>query len=193
MAEPAAAFPNFEPKRVKVFGVMHIVFGGLGFGQVLGNLAMTPFQKQIMSFSSMGSPDEVMEAQLVMMEKLKPFTWISIVITLILASLIMRAGLRLVKKKPGALPASNLYAWCSIGAKAILLILFFVMVQPIYNEMFESMFDDTTPGADEALLVMRIATSVGGILGPLVTMVYPILALTMLNKKIVKDYFSGLQ
>lgn len=187
---PSGGPPPLEPKRIKVFGVLHIVFGSLGLLQVLMNLAMMPFQEKLMTMSAGGSED-LAGLQLAIADKLKPYTWIAMGLGVIVAGMILRAGIGLVTKKKNSLAASNQYAWVSIGVKLLSLVLFVVLVLPAYNEMFESMVVPSAPGGGNILMVMKVSASIGGIVGPVLMCVYPILALVMLNKPLVKDFLAA--
>ncbi len=194
-AGPGGEFPNPEPKRIKVFGVMHIVFGALGFLHVLWGLVSVVFpgiQESMMTLSSAGAPEGMYELQMDLVKKLAPYTWISLLLIVVVAGLMMRAGIGLVKQKRGAVGASNLYAWVSLATKLVMLLLFFAVVQPAYDALFEGMIDSTAPQAKAMLGMMRILTAATGVLGPVLMSIYPILALVMLNKPVVKNYFSGL-
>lgn len=191
-AGPAPGFPNLEPKRIKVFGVMHIVFGGMGLLQLLFGvlMAVSGLQEKLLKLSSAASPPGTFELQMEMTERLQTYTWISWGIMCILGVLLLKAGIGLVRKKKESVAASNLYAWTSIGMKVVMLILFFTMALPAFNEMFESLVDSSVAGGKATLMTMRISSAVGGVLGPVLGAIYPILALVMLNKPVVRDFFK---
>jgi len=97
----------YQPKSIKVFGILHLVFGGLGILYSFFNTVSLFFQKKIASLQGTGLPPEeakdMQEAYLKLHEKLFPVTLLSHLLGLILAILLIIAGLALVKLKANAL------------------------------------------------------------------------------------------
>ena len=74
---PLAAPPVYEPKRLKVFGIIHIVLGGLGLLYGLFQIAMLPFQEKMTRATAQGQPEEFIEAQIQMQKDMAGFSWLT--------------------------------------------------------------------------------------------------------------------
>ena len=151
---------------------------------------METLQEKFLKLSSAASPAGTYELQVEMTERMETYTWITWGITCIIGVLLLKAGIGLVRKKKESVAASNLYAWTSIGMKVVMLILFLTMALPVLNEMFEGWVDSSVPGAEAMLMTMRITMAVTGVVVPALGAIYPILALVMLNKPVVWDFFK---
>lgn len=181
------ASPMLEPSAVRVFGIMHLVFGGFGllFGawNVLGN-------KMNSMFLDPKAPGY--EAQLRYMEEVR---WVSIltgIFMIVLAGLLLVAGIKLVRSRPDGVAWSNRYAWASIATKLVSLVIAVAVLLPAMRRMIGGIMPPTPgmpPGTAEAFSnIMQMAISVGSVAGPLVSCVYPGLALYFLSRPPVKEW-----
>ena len=127
---PSSSVADVEPGRIKVFGIIHIIFGGLGlvgsaFG-VVALLALNPVLSWMEEMIRQDSPpgdvagEEVVAvlesfgAMRTLLNDLALLNWVSSVTGLAVAVLILWAGIRLVKRRKDAVRCSNIYTWASI-------------------------------------------------------------------------------
>jgi len=193
VAPPPLAMPSAEPASIKVFGILHLVLGGLGILTGLWGVVSSVFSS---SFVGIGVPageetEVLLEAQRAYMEEI---TWVGVlgsVFTLVLAGLLIVAGLGLVRKRPAGLRWSNRYAWTSIATKLVNMVLAVLVTVPAVNRMLDAMMADSGAGADSIGTVMRVTTTVGSLAGPLVMMSYPIVTLVLLNRRPVREFFEA--
>ena len=94
----------------------------------------------------------------------------------------------LVKRRLGAVKISNIYAWLSISLKAVMVLLFFVVTKPAFEEIFAPLAEIDDQMVQMQITIQRITQTVSGVLGPPLMMIYPILALFLLNKPVVLDH-----
>ena len=190
---PPPLYPGaLEPGRIKVFGIIHTLFGVLGVINVVGALGWLVFHEQIMGFTNAGGPPELMAAQEKFHGDLAPHSWISLVISFIVSLLILRAGIALLKRRRSAVRVSNTYAVASLLAKVVGALLFFVMVMPVANGALDTVLGEGIPEPDvEAILAgARIAMVVGGVVFPLIGAIYPLCSILMLNNPPVKEFLG---
>jgi cytochrome bd-type quinol oxidase subunit 2 len=136
---------------------------------------------------------EMVAAQMEMMDKLQPYTYLTQFLGVVLAILIIRAGLALVKSQKGALKKSNQYACASLVVKGIILVLALLVFIPASNAMYEQMFSGigaSTSSAGQGIQAAKTMGAVGNVVGPVLGAVYPILALVFLNKEKIKSYLA---
>ena len=99
----------------KVFGILHLVFGGIGVLYGLYAIVSAIFSDQLQEFSFATYPDESKDA---MMEAMQPLydtqVWdlASSCFSMVLAVLLILAGFKLVKYNRKGLKISNLYSAC---------------------------------------------------------------------------------
>ena len=178
-----------EPPAVKVFGILHLVFAGIGvigaawgvFMAVAGN----PFMKLSPQMSAQ------MDAQIAMQEKINPMTITSAILSLLVAVPMIIAGIQLLKKRRNALRWSNGYAWSSIGAKLVNLIMTLTILVPAMQEMTQGMLAHSKAPAPVSGIMSGFMAG-GAIIGVLVSSVYPILTLVLLNRPATKAWFACL-
>ena len=196
LPQPAVgSVADIEPGRIKVFGVIHIVFGSLGLMNVVGMIGMEIFREPFIRLTGRGSSEEWIAVQVQMYRDLSPSTWISIVISLIVSALILQAGIALVRRRQSSVGASNTYALASLIAKGASVLLFYVMVMPVMSRHLEPLLNESIPGSDPADLApvlagIKIAMVVAGVLAPLLGAIYPLCTLVMLNKPQVKEFLA---
>lgn len=175
-----------EPAVVKVFGILHLVFAALGIISAIWGLfivfAGNPFLKMAPS-----SPE--IQAQLDMQAKLNPMTIATNTLSLFVAALMIIAGIQLVKNRKTALKWSNWYAFASLGAKAISLVLVILFVVPAMREIARTMIPGSASGGEGAMGMMMAGGAIGSVA---VTCIYPILTLILLNRPKVKAWFAHL-
>lgn len=179
------------PPAVKVFGILHLVFAGLGVISALWALFIAlvgnPFLKIAGSTGELGGQ---LEAQIAMQAKINPVSITSSALSLLVAVPMIVAGVLLLKERKNALKWSNAYAWSSLGAKVINLILTATILVPAMQEMMRDI-TKSTPMPGQASDIMSLAMSGGAIGGVLISCAYPILTLAILNRPATKEWFAG--
>lgn len=175
-----------EPAVVKVFGILHLVFAGLGiFGAAWGLFivfAGNPFLK-------LAPATPQMQAQIDMRTKLDPMTLATNGLSLLIAVPMIVAGIQLLKNRKTALKWSNLYAYASLGVKAITLVLVVLFVVPSMTEVGKTLLPSSSPGGENIMGSVMAGAAIGGVI---VSCIYPILTLILLNRPRVKAWFAQL-
>ncbi len=176
-----------QPQTVKIFGIMHVLLGVYGLGATaLGILTVwvgNPVYK-FMPKTPVLAKQMQMEAQ--MQDRMMVASVIALGMTVVLAVLILLAGIKLLKKRRGGLVWSNRYAWASLAAKVVTLVLTFLYTIPAMREIA---VDPALPAAAQA--VMRSTMAIGAVVGVVVTCIYPILTLILLNRPSTKAWFAN--
>ncbi len=180
-----------EPGVIKVFAIIHLVFAGLGvlagIWSIVASFVLKAFFGRISAEVGSEVPEtaEVFEQQMAMMDSTK---WINIlggVFALVLAAMLFVAGMGLLRRQMKGLIWSNRYAWTSISFKVVNLLLTVLFVYPMMQKMVPN------EGGDAEAVGMMVGGLIGGVLGSLVPMVYPILALVLLNREPVRRYLES--
>ncbi len=189
---PSLSPGNPEPGRIRVFGIIHLVFGGLGVISALGGILWLVFQEEIMGVTNTGEPPELVAVQEKLHRDVASHSWISIVFSLIVSILILRAGIALMKRRRSSVRLSNTYAFASLVAKVVGVFLFFVMVVPVVSGALETMLGESIPDPDaQAVLAgIKILMVVAGVLFPLMGAIYPLCTILMLNKAQVREFLE---
>jgi len=187
---PLVAF-HAEPPVVKVFGILHLVLAGVGLSGALLGVAITLLGNPFLKLA--GNSPEVraqVEAQMSIHEKMAPMNIVGGILSIVVAIPMSVAGIKLLKKRRDCLTWSNAYAFTSLGAKAVSLVLAFTLVVPSVNGMMSEVVKG--PAAEGAAKMVSGFVSVFAIITILVTCIYPVVALLMLNKPQVKAWAAGL-
>ncbi|MBK1815914.1 hypothetical protein JIN84_09810 [Luteolibacter yonseiensis] len=172
-----------EPTVVKVFGILHLVFAGLGILGGLWGLFATLFADRLMKLlPSSPELDQQIQAQAAMQEKFHVTSLASSTLTLLVAVPMIIAGIQLLKHRKTALKWSNIYAFSSITTKALNLAITLLFVFPAMRQM--------TSGLGSSPMT---ATMTGGAVGSMLALsAYPVLTLILLNRPPVKAWFKQL-
>lgn len=174
----------------KVFGILHLVFGGLGLVFGVIGIAGTVFKEKLEAMQFAAYPKEVREG---MREAMQPLyetqKWdvLSAAGSLVLAVLLIVAGLKLVKYRTQGRKISNIYSGLSILHKLFGIAIVLLVKAPVMREVGEALErmsgqTDVNMGA-----MMGPFAIISGIATAVVMMVYPILSFFMLGKKQVRD------
>jgi cytochrome bd-type quinol oxidase subunit 2 len=186
---PVAPVPGMEPPAIKVFGVIHLVFAGLGF--LTGAWSLVSFFL-VGLFVNPKTPGY--EARMKMQTDLR---WISLmtgIFVLGLATLLLISGLKLVRSQPGGIRWSNRYAWASICTKVISMVVTLIWVVPVTKKvMEETMGSAGLPGGAERGMVSAMSSMVAmsSVITPLISCIYPVLALYFLNRRDAKEWSAA--
>ncbi|BCX46849.1 hypothetical protein HAHE_07570 [Haloferula helveola] len=180
----APEFPDQPPPAIKVFGIIHLVLAGLGvvsaimaavgmlFLGKLGSLASGP------AGSSAGGEFDALQGY---MAEIAWFSFLSTGFTLVLAALLLVAGIKLVKKRRNAVTWSNGYAWTSIVMKVASLVITVVFIMPAAARMNQAIGGDT----------QETLSNISTFFGSAVSFAYPVVALILLNRTPVKRYLDS--
>lgn len=188
------AVPILEPKSIKVFGILHLVFGIIGvLGLIWGVINL--FVGDALAKMQAAGDEQLYELQKGMQEELKVPTIISLVLSVVVTSLILRAAFKLLKARKDAVQASTQYSLASIATKGIGLILALTYTIPTLNRYFDQLTEELGGGAggSSATTVMemtKVSTATMGVISPILMCIYPILSWVLLKKKPVTDYLA---
>lgn len=189
---PPSLPPGPAPQAVKVFGILHLVFAGFGFVFGIWGLVSIKF---VAIFQVSTPADPMMVAQRKYMEDLWPVTVMQSIFSMGLAALLLVAGIKLVRAIHDGVMWSNRYAWTSITAKMISLVVTVAYVLPLTNRMMSEVFTNTKgmPAGTANMMtgVMKSMNSLASVASPVVACIYPLLALYFLSRPAVKDWVAS--
>ena len=187
-----------EPQAVKTFGVIHLIFAGLGFITGLWNLASFFFASMMGAFFKDPALGAQMQRQMEMQAEMQmQLRWVSLmtgIFMLGLAVLLLISGLKLVSSNPDGIPWSNRYAWTSIATKLVSMAVAIGWVVPKTKAMMEQVMTGSgmPPGAGQGMVnAMSGFMSISSVLTPLFSCTYPVLALYVLNRPAVKEWSAS--
>lgn len=179
--------PLFEPPAVKVFGILHLVFAGLGILSAIWGLVMTFVGNPFLKFSP---PSAQLDAQIALQERLAPMTGTNAILSLLVAVPMIIAGIRLLKKRGSGLKWSNIYGISSLLAKAVNAVFTLVIYVPAMHEMTRTIVGSSpAPGGFSEIMSASIAG--GALIGIVISCVYPGLTLFLLNRPAARAWFAS--
>ena len=206
---PPSSVADIEPGRIKVFGIIHIIFGALGLLGALSTVVMLLLVNPVLLwFEDLikqevppeGAADPAVVALIdyigsmrTLMSDLSVLYWVSGVTGLVVAVLILRAGMRLVRKRRDAVACSNGYTYASIAKWVLYLGLYLVTAPAAMRRYYEAMEDMMAAGGAAPPGMMQLQEAIGtvsSVLTAVLAMVYPVLAYVMLNKPMVKEFLA---
>lgn len=175
------------PGQIKVLGVLHLVLAGVGVLLVLYALVSRHFSKVLLSAQQTAGGLQETQARFTqaITESAERFNWFSYASSVLLAVLLVVAGIGLLKSRRSGLAWSNRYAWTSIGLKIVNLILCVTMVIPEMNRVLAE-FDGQGPEFKMLASIMKPAMIATLVVTPIVSCVYPVLVLVLLNRESVR-------
>lgn len=173
-----------QPQQVKIFGIIHVVLGGYGVLTVLWALVAVFAANLFIKF--MGNTPE-MQMQIAIQTKLLPVTIAGNVISAIITALLLTAGILLLKGRKSGLKWSNRYAYTSLAGKIINVILALMFTIPLTQDMMQK-----TPGPATSVLGNMEVWMTFSIIGvSLLSCIYPVLVLILLNRPNIKTWFAN--
>lgn len=180
------SIPSRPPAQIRVLAILHLVFGGIGLIGTAFGLVMQVFSKSILAGSGEAGPEVKM--QQAMAAAGQTHQYLSAGFSVLLAILLLVAGVGLLKNKLTGLKVSNVYAWISIASKVALGVLFFTHVLPALNTAIEGMLGSAAKADQGVLSIAKMTMVVSGVVTPLVSCIYPILVLVLLNRESVRKH-----
>lgn len=181
------AAPTVPPGQIKVMGILHLVLAGLGLVSILLGFVSRKVSESVMTAQEKAGGIQATQARISrgIVEASETLAWFGHVSALVLGTMLLLAGLGLLKRRKSGLSWSNRYAWTSILFKAVNLVLFVTILMPRIGGLFSSL----ESGGKEMQMfgtMMRISTIAGGIAGPVFSCIYPVLVLILLNRDPVR-------
>ncbi len=180
------------PPVVNVMAILHLVFAGFGVIAAAWGLLSAILTNPILKLTQ-SNPEltDQLSAQMEMQKEILPLTITSSILSFLVAIPMVVAGIQMLRKRRNGLKWSNTYAISSLGAKCINLILTFAIMVPAMEGMKEEMMKGAPmpASASDAMTGVMVGGAVAGVL---VTCVYPILTLILLNRPSVKSWFASL-
>jgi len=203
---PLVEPPPLEPKSIKVFGVLNLVFGCLGAFSAAAGLAVLVCLDPLMGWiigmienggTAAAAPGEeaarLFRAMRTMMSEMAPANWINTIGTMLLSVLILVSGAKLLKRRRNAVTASNFYACSSLAFKVLGVVLYFTVVHEALTAYYEATAGLTPagPAGGAAMLqAQKVVGAASSLAGYALAAVYPVLVLVFLNKPGVRHYLS---
>jgi len=175
-----------QPQAVKILGIMHVIFAGLGFLGLVWTVFLLTVGNPVFLFMPK-TPEMVAQAkaQEAMQSQIMTVTIASSVLTLVIGALMLAAGILLLKKRKSGLKWSNRYAWTSLAGKAVNVVLGFAFTMPVAKESLKTTSGSLPAGAPEAIFIGSM------VLGIVLASIYPILTLVLLNRPSTKAWFAN--
>jgi hypothetical protein len=179
-----------EPAAVRVMGILHLVFAGWGILTASWALYMAVAGNPFLKLSPAGAPlTDQMKAQISMQAKIQPASVTMAIFSLLVAIPMIIAGIRLLKKRRSALKWSNGYAYSSLTAKMVNVVMTVTIIVPAMREMTQGMFAGShAPGQFEDVMGMMMGA--GAVGSALLACIYPVLSLVLLNGSKAKVWFA---
>ncbi|MEJ6570834.1 MAG: hypothetical protein QNL01_00275 [Akkermansiaceae bacterium] len=174
----------------KVIGILHLVFGGIGLVMGVIGIASAAFKEKLEEMQFASYPEEVREGMRGAMQPIyetQKWDMISGVGSLILAVLLIVAGLKLVKYRRQGRKISNIYSALSIGHKLFTIGIVIFIKSPVMKKVGESLEKMSGQSDMNMGTMMGPIVIISGIVMAIVMMVYPILSFFLLSKKQARD------
>jgi hypothetical protein len=181
-----------EPGAIKTFGVLHLVIAGVGCLTLLIKIMAAVYNDTLSKFQAdvTGESTELHEIQMAYMNEMLPFTWLSIAFSLILTVMLVLAGIQLLKIRDKGRILSVRYAWMSLVTKALILIGTIFIVMPATSRMSEKIVEGVPVVAalNDTMSALMPAVQIFSIL---ITCIYPVVVLVMMNNATIKSYLKN--
>lgn len=184
-----------EPASIKVFGIFHLIIAGLGSIATIFGLVMLQFSNQFSKLMTMAPPgtssgasSQQEQAVIKYLGETRTYTYMTSGFSIILAVMLIIAGIGLLKKRESGRVMSIRYAWASIAAKVITLVMMLTFMMPATTRYNEAMFSSIGSGMGST---MNVVTQISQLVGLAMTLIYPIVVLIMMHKEKVKTFLAA--
>ncbi len=176
-----------EPAAVRVFGILHLVLATIGLFGGLWSIFSTQLTHLILDRQDLQE-----HAQLRYAEEIRWVSTMNGAFMLALALPLTLAGLKLVHSRPEGVVWSHRYAWTSIATKLVSLVVTVVVVLPATRRMMADIMAEAPAlrGAAEQTFttVVQAITAITSVATPILSCLYPALALFFLSRPAVKEW-----
>ena len=187
-ARQNAEYANIgQPQVVKIFGIMHLVLGAYGvLTALLAILAMIGFNPFLALIPKSSGATAQMNQQAAMQSEMMPVTIVSTIIAIATTVFIIMGGILMLKRRRSGLKWSNRYAWTSLLGKVVTVFATIVYTIPMMREMASSPAGSGMPSGTMETVMIGSA-----FFGIVLTCLYPVLSLILLNRPKVKEWFAS--
>lgn len=162
-----------RPATIIVFGVLNIIFGGLGVITVISNFIIMQFGV----FEKLGLPQDPLTKRLLDLQKNDPlFSTVSTVsnlLGLLASAALLAAGIALLRMRPWGRVVSLIHAAYSM-VSVIVITLFY------YSRLYAPMLEEAKPNTQEKM--QAVMGTVAGFGGCCLGMIYPICIFVFLTR-----------
>lgn len=183
-----------EPGSIKVFGVLHLVIAGYGMLMGIISLVSTVFfqglSKSLATPRGVAGPSGAEQEMAMMsyMNELKTYTYASLAFSFALAVMLIIAGIGLLKGREKGRVMSIRYAWASLAAKLIGIVMTVAIVMPATKRMTDTLYQGMPGGMANTMgSVMQYSQ----LFGLLITCTYPIIVLVVMKGQKIKEYMAA--
>ncbi|WP_035604350.1 hypothetical protein [Haloferula sp. BvORR071] len=184
---PVPSSENLVPGSVKAFGIMHLILAGMG---LLG--ACFSAATLVMGPLFIPHTHPTYQAQLQFQAETRWATMFGLLVNLSLTGLLLAAGIKLAKSQPDGVKWSARYSWTSIATKLVLMAVGAIWILPATRKLMHASFNvharPGSPGSNAMLPFVDLMASASVVISPLISCVYPALALYFLSRPMVKAW-----
>ncbi len=129
------ATESTSPTKVKVFGIINLVYAGISLLFIVGGLIMQRMGSVSAGGNEAGREMQAIQQQLMNLPQMKIFTYVSMVIAVILLALLIAGGIFLLKRDIRGRTFSLIYAGAGIGFSIISTAYQYLVIQDFYREI----------------------------------------------------------
>ncbi|OYV06970.1 MAG: hypothetical protein CFE26_03425, partial [Verrucomicrobiales bacterium VVV1] len=160
---------------------------GIGILGVAVGAIMLQFKEAMLRMQDKAGALQAQQANIsrAVLEATNEVNWYGYGASVLLALLLIVAGIGLLKRKRAGLLWSNVYAWTSVTTKIGNILLFYLMVIPRLDKALADL-NLSSPESKMMASLMRNSTVASGILIPVLCCIYPVLVLILLNRESVR-------
>ncbi len=183
-----------EPGAIKTFGVLHLVIAGYGMLMGIISLVSTVFfqglSKNLATPRGVAGPSGAEQEMAMMsyMNELKTYTYASLAFSFALAVMLIIAGIGLLKGREKGRVMSIRYAWASLAAKLVGIVMTVAIVMPATKRMTDTLYQGMPGGMANTMgSVMQYSQ----LFGLLITCTYPIVVLVVMKGQKIKEYMAA--
>lgn len=187
-ARQTAEYANVgQPQTVKIFGIMHLVLGAFGVLATIGAILVIFGINPILALIPKNPATTAqMEQQASMQAEMMPMSIVTTLLSIATTVFIIMAGILMLKRRRSGLKWSNRYGWTSLFGKLVNTGVMMIYTFPMMKEMTPS------PAGGSAIAGSMQAVMIGSmVFGIVITCVYPILTLVLLNRPKTKEWFAA--
>lgn len=175
-----------QPQAVKIFGILHCVLGVYGVLTVaFAIMAMLGFNPFLAMVPKTAATSAQMTQQASMQTEMIPVNIATTLIAVATTAFIITSGILMLKRRRSGLKWSNRYAWTSLLGKAVAAGVAFFYTYPMMKKITSGLGSPGMPGAMEGVMIGSM------VFGIVISCVYPILSLVLLNRPKTKEWFAN--